>query len=192
MTTTDEIVTATETTTSQKLARLANLRSQGGRLAFERVTLAKEIIEDKAWLTTHFMDDEFAAADMLMTTYLGDLCGAINFFRLMKIREHFKTVEEWESYKFNLTAMSAAVEVTDKKPKEKRTTNRVTLKEYEELLGQKVHFEAKCKHLQEQLETAERRIQTLSAELQNALQKNAHHEGRIAQLELQLSSRRTA
>lgn len=181
-------MTTTETSAATKLARLTELLDQAGELLFERITLAAELIRDTDWIAEGFSGNVDRAANTLEKRYLGDLCGAVQFWRLIALRERFPTIEQWRAKHFNITALSA---IFDKeKPKQVREVNRVTLKEYEEVVAEKAHFETLYKNEKVLREKAETALERERERVKAAIRDKAVADGRAAELQRQLDQLR--
>jgi hypothetical protein len=178
-------------TTAEKVAQLRTMLGQAGELAYKRIKLAKEVIEDKAWLIVHFNGDEFRAAEVLERDYFGDLCGAINFWRLMKIIEEFPKIDDWRKYKFNLTEMSAIIDAKNKKRK-KTSRWSVTQREYEELESEKNRIKKLYDTKKSELETAQEKIAELEKTVAILTKEKARLEGRVAELQSLLDRKKIA
>lgn len=167
-------------TTSEKIVQLHSMLGKAGEMHFERIKLAKEIISDNQWIVTNFNGDEQRAAETLEEDYFGDLCGAINFWRLMNIIEVFPDVEEWRKHKFNLTKLSALVDSKQKKKPNHRWS--VTQREYEQVEEERNRFRRLLNTNQDELKTAKDRISELEAVVANLVKEKARLEGEIANL----------
>lgn len=166
--------------TNTKLARLLELRNKAGNLAFERVKLAVDIFNDKQWVASTCGDDIDAAAKILQETYLADLCGAINFFRLVEIMREFPTQKAWEENKYNLTAMSAIIDIRRKQDKPKITRTTVTIKMYEELRDQLLALQAQLQREQTARQKLDAKVIQLQGQLDAAIRQKAQVQGQLA------------
>lgn len=93
------------TTPSQKLARLRDLMESAKANYFERITLAHELMLDKAWIDSEHRGDVDKAAQALEDLYFHDLCGLLSLWNLITIVQKFPTPESWKKYKHNLRVM---------------------------------------------------------------------------------------
>jgi hypothetical protein len=175
-----------EISSATKLARLSELLNKAGELLFERITLASELMKDADWIAEGFNGNQDRAANMLEKKFLGDLCGAIQFWRLIALRDRFKTIEEWREKDFNLTVLSAIYDKETKKNKNKREINRVTLKEYEELLKKVANLEHQLKTETKLREQAEAKLEVERKRVETAIREKAEAVGRAAELQRQI------
>ncbi len=169
-------------TTNEKVVQLRNMLGQAGEMHYKRISLAKQIIEDKIWIQTHFAGDEFRAGEVLEKDYFGDLCGAINFWRLIKIVEEFPKIEDWRKYKFNLTEMSAIIDAKNRSKRKKGTRWSVTQRDYEELESEKNRFRRLYDNNKTELEQARERIAQLEKAVATLTKEKARLEGQVAEL----------
>jgi hypothetical protein len=174
-----------EVSPATKLARLGELLNKAGELLFERLTLARELIQDKDWIAESFTGNLDRAADLLEKQYLGDLCGAVQFWRLMALRDRFKTLDDWRKHHFNITKLSAIYD-KEKPKRQPREVNRVTLKEYEQVLEEKQRFEALYKAEKLAREKAEGDLGKERQRVEAAIREKAISDGRAAELQRQL------
>jgi hypothetical protein len=173
-------------TTADKLKQLEVLRDQAGLLAFKRVCLAAEIIKDKDWIVANYEGSEMKAAKALEMRYFADLCGAINFWELIEILNHFPTLEKWQEYQFNLTAMSAVIDKSRKKVH--KTINRVTLAAHEELIMRLAVVETQLKEEKQRREEAEGKLLKTEGQLIIAVREIAQLKGQLAKFETKKQS----
>jgi HAMP domain-containing protein len=167
-------------TTSEKVVQLHSLLGKAGAMHFERIKLAKEIISDNQWIISNFNGDESLAAEALEEDYLGDLCGAINFWRLMNIIEVFPNIKDWERHKFNLTKMSALIDSQQKKKANHRWS--ITQREYDEVETERNRLRRQLESSREELKTAKDRISELETAVSTLIKEKARLEGEIANL----------
>jgi hypothetical protein len=171
------------TTTNDKVMQLRAMLGQAGEMHFKRIKLAKEIIEDKTWVMTHFAGDEFRAAEVLEKDYFGDLCGAINFWRLIKIVEEFPKLEDWRKYKFNLTEMSAVIDARNKSKRKSGTRWSVSQRDYEELESERNRYRKLFDAKKEECEDKDSRIKQLEDMVANLTREKARLEKQVAEYE---------
>jgi hypothetical protein len=171
-------------TTIEKVQQLRTLLGQTGILHHKRIKLAKEIIDDKQWILTNFGGDEFRAAEVLEKEYFGDLCGAINFWRLIKIIEEYPDVKDWETFNFNLTEMSAIIDTRNRTKRNRGTTRwSVTQRDYEELEAEKNRFQKLFTTKNSDVEKKDARIKELEEAVKQLIREKARLEGKVAELE---------
>lgn len=177
-------------TTNEKVVQLRNMLGQAGETHYKRIKLAKEIIDDKTWILTHFNGDKFRAGEVLEKDYFGDLCGAINFWRLIKIIEEFPKIEEWRKYKFNLTEMSAIIDARNRSKRKKSTRWSITQRDYEELESEKNRFRRLYDTKKDELEHAQARVAELEKAVITLTKEKARLEGKVAELETLLERKK--
>ncbi len=175
-------------TTSDKVSQLRVMMGQAGEMHYKRIKLAKEIIEDKFWVMQNFSGDDFRAAEVLEKEYFGDLCGAINFWRLMRIIEEFPKLDDWRKYKFNLTVMSAEIDSRNKSKKKSNNRWSITQKDYEELESEKNRFRKLFESKKQETESAEVRIKELENTVAFLSKEKARLECKVAELEALIES----
>lgn len=181
-------------TTASLLAKLADLRNKGGRLAYERVGIAHMIYNDRDWVASLFDGDPVAAAEHIEEEFLGDLCGSLTFSDLLRIREQVPTVEEWEQYRFNLKRLlslaidrSRSITGTVTEPGEPTTRRRATLKDMEEAEGTIKALESSRKRDLELIVSKDERIVSLTEKVSQLEKDNHFLRGRIEELQRQLN-----
>lgn len=170
-------------TTIEKVNQLRTLMGQAGELHHQRIKLAKEIINDKEWVQTNFNGDDFRAAEVLEKEYFGDLCGAISFWRLLKIIDEFPDIEDWKKRKFNLTEMSAEIDARNRSKRSRGTRWSVSQKEYEELEAEKNRFQKLYSSKNSEVENQTIRIKELEEAVRQLTKENANLKGQVAELE---------
>lgn len=150
-----------ENSTSEKIILLWSMLGKAGEMHYKRIKLAKEIISDKEWLATNFNGDQLRAGQAIEKNYFGDLCGAISFWRLLAIFEEFPNMSDWEKYKFNLTHMSALIDVKKKTKKSSRWS--ITQQEVEDLRTDRNRFKKLYEQTKESLISANEKINELES-----------------------------
>lgn len=151
------------TPTSEKIVMLRTMLGKAGEMHYSRIKLAQEIISDKEWLVTNFNGDQILAGEALEKNYFGDLCGAISFWRLLRIIEEFPNIKDWKEHKFNLTKMSAIIDARNEKKQGFRWS--ITQKEAKELESDKNRFKRLYEMAKADLESANKKI----ADLENTV-----------------------
>lgn len=171
-------------TTNDKLIQLRTMLGQAGEMHYKRIKLAKEIIEDNMWLLSKFNGDEIKAGEVLEEDYFGDLCGAINFWRLLKILEEFPKIEDWKKHNFNLTKMSAIIDAREKGSRKKTTRWSVTQRDYESLEFEKNKLRKVCEERKKELEMVNSKVQNLENLVATLTREKARLEGKVAELQV--------
>lgn len=174
-------MTTTATPTSEKVILLWTMLGKAGEMHYTRIKLAKEILSDKDWLVSNFNGDQVRAGEALEKNYFGDLCGAISFWRLLRILEEFPNLSDWEKHKFNLTEMSAIIDIKTKKKKSSRWS--VTQQEVEELESDKNRFKRLYEQAKEELSAANQRIAELEKSVSFLTKEKARLTGQLAELQ---------
>jgi exonuclease VII small subunit len=156
---------------------------QAGEMHYKRIKLAKEIIADNGWVLTHFAGDEFRAAEVLEKDYFGDLCGAINFWRLLKIIDEFPKIEDWKKHKFNLTEMSAEIDARNHSKRKKGSRWSITQCDYEELESERNRYHKLYSSKKEECEEYNAKVKQLEDAVARLTREKAQLEKKVAEYE---------
>lgn len=171
-------------TTNEKILQLRQWIGEAGEMHYKRIKLAKEVISDKHWIAISFNGDDLKAGDALEKEYFGDLCGAISFWRLLKIIDEYPTIEEWRKFKFNLTAMSAEIDSRTKKPPIARTNRwSITQKAHEEVEMDRNRFKRMYEVKNQEVEASSRKIAELELKIITLTREKRQLEHEVADLQ---------
>lgn len=169
--------------TQERLSMLGEMLGQAGAMHYKRITLAKEILDDKTWVMLQYKGDQIKAAEALEKTYFGDLCGAISIWRLLKIIEDFPNIKDWEARKFNLTAMSAEIDSRNKRSKSGDNRWSVTKREYEEVESEKDKLQRVVAQKVKEIEAKDAELKKQKELIERLTKDKARLEGRVQELE---------
>lgn len=94
-------------TPEQIKARLDNLAGQAGKVMFERVRLAAELMANLQWVCREFRGDDRAAREYLEARYFGEMMGTVHLGQLFTLYSRFPDPDEWKVRQWNVQKMWA-------------------------------------------------------------------------------------
>lgn len=90
---------------SKLLARLQELSEQSGKNYYERIHIADTLLQDREWLKTEFVGDDYKAAESLEAKYFHDLSGSMTVWMLLQIYRRFPNEKDWQKCSYNLRTL---------------------------------------------------------------------------------------
>jgi hypothetical protein len=179
-------------TTNQLLAKLRTLATKAGESIYERVVLAETILADDAWVAREHKGDLDRAERFLEADCFPELCKAFGLDKLLVLRQHYHSLDEWRARKFNLVLLWADLQSARKKRQEagKPTAPRetATFKELKATNQRLEQANLRLRTADEALMTKDQRIEQLESRERELVGRVAHLEGRCSALESQVAS----
>lgn len=161
--------------TTKLLADLKQLSKSAHENIWKRLELAQQILADRDWVESVYGGDVALAQDKLQHEHFFELSGAMPLGLLLQIKSDIPDEKIWREQRYNLQDMRALWTREFKEQAEAPTRQRVTRKEYEEVVKELERVRARNEAMAE--ENAR-----LRKDLQDAVSKIANLEGQIAAL----------
>lgn len=92
------------TTTTQRLSRMQFLRDDSNGSLFERLTINRQIMQDRDWIEANFKSDA-EALESLHRQYFPLIGGMVSPGQLIELIDFFPSEDDWKSRKYNLQVM---------------------------------------------------------------------------------------
>lgn len=90
-------------------AKLVKMRNGAGRLAYERMKVCIQLLDDREWVKAPEGGggDYETALDRLEANVMADLCSGLTLCSLLEMFHHNQDIKKWEQYKFNFRKLWA-------------------------------------------------------------------------------------
>ncbi len=163
------------------LLEAASLRGESGVNAHKRIGILVKVFEDADFRAEIGSSDDYKAAEVL-DDHVQDLC--LTFLELKAMYQAFPDVADWKDGKLRtLYQRSLEVAEANKPEPTKRSVNRVTNKEYEQLDSEKQDIEAQLNYTKRTVDEIKSEIDRLRDENLSLRNEKMRLEGRIEELE---------
>lgn len=121
--------------TTQLLAELRTLAQAAEKNLYQRIGLAREVLQDVDWIASVHGGSDLKAADALQDEYFRDLGGYVSLGKLMSMYRHV-TREQWEELRYDVAAVEVVYDDATRETHEKG--ERTSWKKVAEERGQRV------------------------------------------------------
>lgn len=162
------------------LLEARKLRGKSGENAWKRAKILCQIFEDRDFRDSVGAVDDFKAAEML-NAEVEDLC--LTFLQLRQIFIEFPKKSDWADGRLKTLYEKAKSKPVEESDKPKRSVNRITKKEHEQVLREKEEAIARANYSDRQRAELLEKLEQLQGE-------NNQLRGRISELERLLSKER--